>query len=198
MCFSSSALHAIYFLVVCPDSAPADVQLFSKGDEVTLRCNHNHGDKMWVLWFRKKDQVEGPVYVPYPLDSTDALMQDKGFGGRVKMSFPDKSLIISNVSLEDRGEYWCAAVNMTSKLLCESATKTLLVHRDPFGIYSTFYLVWSLVLSGALLVLCAAVVTVILKTRRGQQLSIIWTKLGERQRDREKDRWRVGDSRRQS
>uniref|UniRef100_A0A667ZIJ7 Ig-like domain-containing protein n=1 Tax=Myripristis murdjan TaxID=586833 RepID=A0A667ZIJ7_9TELE len=124
-CSSISALHAVYFLVVCPDFAPADVQLYSKGDEITLRCDHDHGDNILVLWFRKKDQVEGPVYASDPSFAANNLMQDKGFEGRVKMSFPDKSLIISDVSLEDGGEYWCAAVNRTGKKLCESITVDL-------------------------------------------------------------------------
>ncbi|KAF3847010.1 hypothetical protein F7725_004088 [Dissostichus mawsoni] len=43
--------------------------------------------------------------------------------------------------------------------------KTLLKHRDPFGVHSTFYAVRCSALSVLLLMLCVAVVTVNLRTR---------------------------------
>ncbi|KAF3846912.1 hypothetical protein F7725_003990 [Dissostichus mawsoni] len=48
---------------------------------------------------------------------------------------------------------------------CLISTKTVLKHRDPFGVHSTFYAVRCSALSVLLLMLCVVVVTVNLRTR---------------------------------
>ncbi|KAF3846913.1 hypothetical protein F7725_003991 [Dissostichus mawsoni] len=48
---------------------------------------------------------------------------------------------------------------------CLFSTKTVLKHRDPFGVHSTFYAVRCSALSVLLLMLCVVVVTVNLRTR---------------------------------
>uniref|UniRef100_A0A8C4H0X9 Ig-like domain-containing protein n=1 Tax=Dicentrarchus labrax TaxID=13489 RepID=A0A8C4H0X9_DICLA len=80
-----------YWLVVCPKFAPPAVELFSEGDDVTLRCR-NWEEGMWYLWFMKRMNI-------FSLNG---------------------SLVISNVSLEDTGEYWCALIYICSYLLISS------------------------------------------------------------------------------
>ncbi|KAI9523731.1 hypothetical protein NQZ68_025453 [Dissostichus eleginoides] len=72
-------------------------------------------------------------------------------------------LVISDVSLQDTGEYWCAVDDEYDQ--CMFSSKTVLKHRDPFGVHSTFYAVRCSALSVLLLMLCVAVVTVTLRTR---------------------------------
>ncbi|KAF3846914.1 hypothetical protein F7725_003992 [Dissostichus mawsoni] len=74
----------------------------------------------------------------------------------------DGRFVIPNVTLGDTGEYWCA---VTDRYQCLSSTKTVLKHRDPFGVHSSFYAVRCSALSVLLLMLCVVVVTVTLRTR---------------------------------
>uniref|UniRef100_A0A8C4DNL1 Ig-like domain-containing protein n=1 Tax=Dicentrarchus labrax TaxID=13489 RepID=A0A8C4DNL1_DICLA len=129
----------MHVLVVCPKFAPPAVELFSEGDDVTLRCR-NWEEGMVPLWFMKVN--------------TFSL---------------NGSLVISNVSLEDTGEYWCAVLDPDE--LCVSTTKILVKYREPFGIHFTLYTVRNSLLSGLLVILCVVVVTVIQRSRRGEQRS---------------------------
>ncbi|XP_063732984.1 uncharacterized protein LOC134860067 [Eleginops maclovinus] len=140
-----------YLLVVCPKFAPPAEELFSGGEEVTLRCK-NSEKGLRHLWFFKSNRTKGRTF------SVDSYLIKN------MRSYTDLNLVIPNVSLQDTGEYWCAVLD--PYLQCMFSTKTLLKYRDPFGVHSTFYAVrWS-AFSVLLLALCAVVVTVTLWTRR--------------------------------
>ncbi|KAJ8011059.1 hypothetical protein DPEC_G00054260 [Dallia pectoralis] len=68
----------------------------------------------------------------------------------------------------DIGEYQCSVVKYEG---CVSVTKTFLMKRDPFGINSTFYRVYSSLMTCALLGMICVLITVNLKTRRRYQAS---------------------------
>ncbi|XP_051253591.1 vascular endothelial growth factor receptor 2-like isoform X2 [Dicentrarchus labrax] len=148
-----------YWLVVCPKFAPPAVELFSEGDDVTLRCR-NWEEGMWYLWFMKSNKTGGRIFNTYNIRSDLRRMNIFSLNG---------SLVISNVSLEDTGEYWCAVLD--SDLQCVSTTKILLKYREPFGIHFTLYTVRNSLLSGLLVILCVVVVAVIQRSRRGEQRS---------------------------
>ncbi|KAI9514923.1 hypothetical protein NQZ68_029770 [Dissostichus eleginoides] len=139
-----------YWLVVCPKFPPPAVELFSGGEEVTLRCKD--WEKGWShFWFFKSNRTKGRTISLHYYQVRSNVRRDT-----------DGRLVISNVSLQDTGEYWCAVID--DDFQCLSSTKTLL-YRDPFGVHSTFYAVRCSALSVLLLMLCVAVVTVILRTR---------------------------------
>ncbi|KAI9532701.1 hypothetical protein NQZ68_030643 [Dissostichus eleginoides] len=139
-----------YVLWVCPKFPPPAVELFSGGEEVTLRC------KDWekgrgLAWFFKSNRTKGrTIGLAYNQISSNVRRDTDG------------RLVISNVSLQDTGEYWCAVTDDDNQ--CLFSTKTLL-RRDPFGVHSTFYAARCSALSVLLLMLCVAVVTVTLRTR---------------------------------
>ncbi|KAJ4920806.1 hypothetical protein JOQ06_015352 [Pogonophryne albipinna] len=121
-------------------------ELFSEGEEVAFRCK----DFQSPLWFFKSTRTGGRTFSQY--DTTRSI------GHR----YTDGRLVIPNVTLGDTGEYWCAVLD---EYQCLFSTKTVLKHRDPFGVHSTFYAVRCSALSVLLLMLCVAAVTVTLRTR---------------------------------
>ncbi|KAI9521959.1 hypothetical protein NQZ68_041598 [Dissostichus eleginoides] len=150
--YSCKTFHTVktYELFVCPKFPPPAVELFSEGEEVTLRC------KDWEkgqspLWFFKSNRTKGRTFIVNPKLNQSYVRK-----------YPDGSLGISNLSLQDTGEYWCAVAD---RYQCFFSSKTLLELRDPFGVHSTFYAVRCSALSVLLLMLCVAVVTVNLRTR---------------------------------
>ncbi|KAL7400920.1 hypothetical protein ABVT39_019940 [Epinephelus coioides] len=148
----------IYHLVVCPKFGPPAVELFSEGEEVTLQCRRDLEKGEGYYWFIKSKQTEGRI-INIILNQTMS---------RVSLG-SDGSLVISNVSLKDTGEYWCAVFDPNFQGV--SSVKTVLMYRDPFGIHSTFFTVRCSVLSGLLVMLCVVVVAVNQRSRRGEQLS---------------------------
>ncbi|KAL7386178.1 hypothetical protein ABVT39_004875 [Epinephelus coioides] len=155
-CCQTSMTMQTYLLLVCPRFGPPALELFSGGENVTLRCR-DFEEGVEHFWFIKSNQTE---------DKTVSLTS------LVSMStvswFPNGSLVISNVSMEHTGEYWCAVMNQNEQ--CVSTSKTVLKYRDPYGIYSTFYVVRCSVLSVLLVMLCVTVITVNRRTRTGEQL----------------------------
>ncbi|KAI4791779.1 hypothetical protein KUCAC02_033803 [Chaenocephalus aceratus] len=139
-----------YQLWVCPKSPPPAVELFSGGEEVTLRCK-DWGKGWDHRWFFTSNRTKGRTLSLDYNQVRSNVRRDS-----------DGRLVISDVSLEDTGEYWCAVTDRYPQ--CLFSTKTLL-HRDPFGLHSTVYAVRCSALSVLLLVLCVAVVTVSLRTR---------------------------------
>ncbi|KAI9523730.1 hypothetical protein NQZ68_025452 [Dissostichus eleginoides] len=140
-----------YEMFVCPKSPPPAVELFSEGEEVTLRCKDK--EKGWYhYWFFKSNRTKGRTFNAF-------YNQIRTIGRRES----DGRLVISDVSLQDTGEYWCAVDDEYDQ--CMFSSKTVLKHRDPFGVHSTFYAVRCSALSVLLLMLCVAVVTVTLRTR---------------------------------
>ncbi|KAI9526526.1 hypothetical protein NQZ68_038943 [Dissostichus eleginoides] len=140
----------VYILVVCPKSPPPAVELFSEGEEVTLRCKAGNKGQSYH-WFFKSTRTGGRTFSQYHMTRT--------IGDR----YPDGRLVIPNVSLQDTGEYWCPVLDRNHQ--CLISTKTVLKHRDPFGVHSTFYAARCSALSVLLLMLCVVVVTVTLRTR---------------------------------
>ncbi|KAK2846515.1 hypothetical protein Q5P01_009514 [Channa striata] len=161
-CYSCETFSIIqyYILFVCPQFGPPVVQLFSEGEDVTLTCGDKWGKSLSVIWFMKSEQTNGKtisVYEgKYNLNSRFTAFRSNG------------TLIISNVSLKDTGDYWCAVTDFDFQ--CVSTVKYVVKRRDPFGISSTFYRVWSSLLSALLMMLCVVVAVVNHRTRRPEQL----------------------------
>ncbi|KAL7384421.1 hypothetical protein ABVT39_001909 [Epinephelus coioides] len=153
----TSMMKQRYILLVCPKFDPPAVELFSEGEDVTLSCK-DFRQGMMYMWFIKTNQTGGRM-----ISAVSSLSMS-----RVRR-LPDERLMVSNVSLKDTGEYWCAVV--TYDLKCVSTSKTLLTYREPFGIHSTFYTVRCSVLSALLVMLCVVVVAVNQRSKRGEQLS---------------------------
>ncbi|XP_032363345.1 uncharacterized protein LOC116676106 [Etheostoma spectabile] len=129
-----------YDLVVCPPFGPPAVELFSEGDDVTLRCPGR--ERGWHRWFIKSDRTEGRVFTVRPDQSMS----------RVSSEYANGNLVISNVSVGDAGGYWCVVYNPYDDQ-CMSTERTVVVYMEPFGIYSTFFKVRCSVLSVLLLML---------------------------------------------
>ncbi|KAF3841759.1 hypothetical protein F7725_023710, partial [Dissostichus mawsoni] len=127
-----------YALMVCPKFPPPCCRTLLRGRRSHSQSNRTKGRTLYQYDDQISINVRG-----YPVD------------GR---------LVISDVSLQNTGEYWCAVFERNGH--CLSSSKTVL-HRDPFGVHSTFYAVRCSALSVLLLVLCVAVVTVTLRTRGG-------------------------------
>uniref|UniRef100_A0A669CKF4 Ig-like domain-containing protein n=2 Tax=Oreochromis TaxID=8139 RepID=A0A669CKF4_ORENI len=89
-----------YWLIVCPKFGPSSVEVFSEGDEVNLTCSAKSG--RFTKWFMKTNQTEGEI------GHFDWFLKQKA-----RITLSDDSLVISNVSLEDAGEYWCAGLEST-------------------------------------------------------------------------------------
>ncbi|KAJ7992134.1 hypothetical protein DPEC_G00275390 [Dallia pectoralis] len=165
-----------YVLLVCPKSEPITEFLF-EGEEVVLRCNSDITESDRVVWYRKTGHVGNVIKDKEPYKQTN---YPKDLVGRINASNPPYYLVLSNLSLADSGEYWCAVFY---ERVCVSVTKTVLVEWDPFGINSTFYRVYSSLMACALLGMVCVLITVNLKTRRRDQASLK-TRRTEAQRQR--------------
>ncbi|KAF3847011.1 hypothetical protein F7725_004089 [Dissostichus mawsoni] len=129
-----------------PPPPPPAVELFSEGEEVTLRCKDWEKGQVHI-WFFKSNRTKGRTFNAFHNQISGIVDRDT-----------DGRLVISDVSLQDTGEYWCAVDDEYDQ--CMFSSKTVLKHRDPFGVHSTFYAVRCSALSVLLLMLCVAVVTV--------------------------------------
>ncbi|KAI4791629.1 hypothetical protein KUCAC02_033896 [Chaenocephalus aceratus] len=160
--YSCKTFRAVktYELFVCPEPPPPAVELFSEGEEVTLRCNAG-GKGLSPLWFFKSNRTEGRTFIVNPkLNQSDVH------------KYPDGRLGISNLSLRDTGEYWCAVADGKQ---CLFSSKTVLKRREPVGAHSSFYAARCSALSVLLLMLCVAGVTVSLRTRDTSYASVHFT-----------------------
>lgn len=147
-----------YDFLVCP-KAELLTEFFSEGEEVVLSCNSDLTESDRLVWYRRTAQLDDVI-----LDTRVQLANlPQDLVGRMNASHPPSFLVLSNLSLADSGEYWCAVFY---EGLHVSVTKTLLLVWDPFGINSTFYRVYSSLMGCALLGMVCAVITVNLKTRR--------------------------------
>uniref|UniRef100_A0A671UGP4 Ig-like domain-containing protein n=1 Tax=Sparus aurata TaxID=8175 RepID=A0A671UGP4_SPAAU len=104
--------------------------LFSEGDNVTFRCRGWEEGRRH-RWFIKSNQTEGRLLLEYDLAS------DSDLESRLNISEDDGLLILSNVSLEDTGEYWCAVIGPDAQ--CVSSSRTVLKSREPSGMDFTLY-----------------------------------------------------------
>uniref|UniRef100_A0A667ZUT7 Ig-like domain-containing protein n=1 Tax=Myripristis murdjan TaxID=586833 RepID=A0A667ZUT7_9TELE len=155
----SNQVIADYVLLVCPKFDAVTV-FFSQGESAVLKCNTDISEIKHheILWFRKTagrdyQLLFDSYHTVFPMDLEDKLNR----------SMLPSSLIFSNLSQKDSGEYMCAV--MIERLFCESGTKILLtfVDSDMYGIGSTFYTVRSAVLSSGLLGMICAVIAVNVK-----------------------------------
>uniref|UniRef100_A0A6Q2XB83 Ig-like domain-containing protein n=1 Tax=Esox lucius TaxID=8010 RepID=A0A6Q2XB83_ESOLU len=146
------------YILVCPNSVPL-TEFFSKGEEVVLICNSDLTESDRVVWYRQTAQGNQGI-----LDTQFNLANyPEDLDGRINASDTHSFLVLSNLSLSDSGEYWCAVFY---EGVCVSVTKTVLVEWDPFGINSMFYRVYSSLMGCALLGMVCVLITVNLKTRR--------------------------------
>ncbi|KAJ8011056.1 hypothetical protein DPEC_G00054220 [Dallia pectoralis] len=83
-------------------------------------------------------------------------------GLRDRLNLDQGRFSINDVTQSDSGQY---------KMECWTVTKTFLMKRDHFGINSTFYRVYSSLMTCALLGTICVLITVNLKTRRRYQAS---------------------------
>ncbi|KAJ7992067.1 hypothetical protein DPEC_G00274720 [Dallia pectoralis] len=154
-----------YDLLVCLKSEPI-TEFFSEGEEVVLRCDSDITESDRVVWYRQTGHVANVIMDTEPGNLAN---YPEDLVGRINASNSLYYLVLSNLSLADSGEYWCAVLY---KEVCLSVTKTVLVEWDPFGINSTFYRVYSSLMACALLGMVCVLITVNLKTRRRDQASL--------------------------
>uniref|UniRef100_A0A667ZLH1 Ig-like domain-containing protein n=1 Tax=Myripristis murdjan TaxID=586833 RepID=A0A667ZLH1_9TELE len=142
-----TSLIAGYSLLVCPKFDPHTFY-FSQGESAVLKCNTDifRAEYKEILWFRRTAEQDYRL-----LFDTNNLVVPLDLEGKLNTSMLPSSLILSNLSQMDSGEYLCAV--MSSFRLCVAGTKALLtfVDSDMYGIGSTFYTVRSAVLSSGLL-----------------------------------------------
>ncbi|XP_035859387.1 uncharacterized protein LOC118495482 [Sander lucioperca] len=109
----ASRIEQHYLLAVCPKFGPPAVELFSEGEEVTLRCRDwgKGGDHDWFI---KSNRTEGRIF---------SVRSDQRMS---RVSWYDNgSLVISNISVGDAGEYWCVVYDYDYQ--CVSTERTVLV-----------------------------------------------------------------------
>lgn len=143
-----------YLLVVCPKPGPPAVEVFSEGDDLAVRCTAQWASKGHYEWFVRSVRAGEMVYVREFEPSRARLLNG--------------SLLLAAAAAQDAGEYVCAVLDSCQR--CVSAARTVLIHREPFGVYSTFYAARWMLLGGLQVALCAAVVCVMQKSRRAEQL----------------------------
>ncbi|XP_036974909.1 uncharacterized protein LOC119030978 [Acanthopagrus latus] len=149
-----------YYLVVCPKPGPPAVELFSEGDNVTFRCR-GRIEGWGYHWWIKTNQTEDRLL------SESNLAPDSDLQSRLSRFREDGLMILSNVSLEDTGEYLCSVSGPDGP--CMSLSRTVLKSREPSGMDFTLYTVRSSLLPGLLVILCVVVVAVNQRTRGGEQ-----------------------------
>lgn len=165
ICVRSYSWASIY-MVVCPTFGPPAIEYFYDGDMVTLECNHSMGREYRPIWFMKTDHAKGTVVKVNQFYGKHSTIKSK-LRNKVEVSISNDNMVLSNVSMEDRGEYWCAVVDRNSQ--CIFTAKTLLIYRGSFWLYITSNALRSLLL----VILCVVVLTVNYTTRRREQLSDI-------------------------
>ncbi|XP_035854277.1 immunoglobulin superfamily member 10-like [Sander lucioperca] len=109
-----------YYLYVCPKFGPPAVELFSEGEEVTLRCRDWREDREHY-WFIKSNRTEGRIF---SVESNQRMSRVSRYN--------NGSLVISNISVGDAGEYWCAVIGQYDDAYndyqCVSTERTELVY----------------------------------------------------------------------
>ncbi|KAM9816885.1 NTPase KAP family P-loop domain-containing protein 1 [Neosynchiropus ocellatus] len=85
-----------YLLYVCPDSQPPAKKLFAGGENLTLSCGNNSQTR-GVHWFMRSNRTKGRVF------DVESRQLDN-------MYISDSSLVISNISLQDSGHFWCVVL----------------------------------------------------------------------------------------
>uniref|UniRef100_A0A3Q4MXE5 Ig-like domain-containing protein n=1 Tax=Neolamprologus brichardi TaxID=32507 RepID=A0A3Q4MXE5_NEOBR len=97
-----------YLLVVCPKFGLPALEVFSEGDNVTLRCAQ-WTSRAWFVWFRKSIQTGGKVV---HINEMQASTTNQ----------PNNSMVLINVSAQDAGEYMCAVLDSHQRCLSSSTT----------------------------------------------------------------------------
>uniref|UniRef100_A0A667XY52 Ig-like domain-containing protein n=1 Tax=Myripristis murdjan TaxID=586833 RepID=A0A667XY52_9TELE len=135
-----------FYLFVSPEPE-AQTELFSVGGRVNLSCNFDLKEGHHVVWFVRTARHHAHLSSSY------------------------STLILSDLSLQDQGEYWCSVYprGFPFENMCESTNKIVLIYQEPTDLSSTVFAVRASLVSCGLLGLVCAVVAVILKTRTREE-----------------------------
>ncbi|KAL4659308.1 hypothetical protein GN956_G3557 [Arapaima gigas] len=104
-CFSPLLVKE-YSLIVCPKMDPVEVP-FSLGDGAILSCDPNVKEPYSVQWYRRNNLETDDLV----LDTKDPRSRiPENLKGKLSVSQLDSSLMLHNLTAEDKGEYWCVAL----------------------------------------------------------------------------------------
>ncbi|KAJ8367597.1 hypothetical protein AAFF_G00314470 [Aldrovandia affinis] len=97
-----------YSLYVCPERDPGGV-VSAAGESAVLSCSPDMEDSYSVRWYRRADPSQELLI----LDSEDPSGPVPGeLYGRVNVSRYNYSLLLSDLSPQDSGEYWCVVLSV--------------------------------------------------------------------------------------
>lgn len=103
---ASTSTELQYSLVVCPKKESHEKVMFNGGD-VMLECSFDHDDSQRVQWYRSGPSGQHEL-IHDSQDESVAIPKD--LRGRLTLSETGSSLKISDLVMNDGGEYWCVVL----------------------------------------------------------------------------------------